>query len=88
LLAARSDRRYKPVFHPTDVRVDRQVGHIAVKSLGMIERETFSIDIVWAEIVELTDLVIEPVAVRVVAIDLASERYVVGDVPLEAAAEP
>jgi hypothetical protein len=54
----------------------------------MIERETFSIDIVWAEIVELTDLVIEPVAVRVVAIDLASERYVVGDVPLEAAAEP
>ena len=94
LQAARGDRGDEAVVHPAKVRIDSEIADIAPELLVVIDRQPLAVDLALRAharrraVVEGVDFAVEPVPLRIVRIDLASELHIVADVPLHAAAHP
>src|SRR5262245_60802957 len=98
LQAARSKRQRGPVVHTGDVGIPDQIRDVAVEPLVMVDREAFSEDLAGVanrrgefrgkSVIKRIDLVIEPVPSCRVRVELALQRNVVVERPLEASSQP
>ena len=85
--AACGNRRHQAVVHAGDVRIPGQVGEVAGELLAVRHVEALPVDQVRIGI-ERLDLVVEPFALRAIAVSLAPQRQAGRELELETAAQP